>query len=200
MNNQEIKKLEEKYNVIYISFSESFLKSMEEKYLKKSIQTVSEKKKSVIPDNVVTPDRKYVKSLIDALSGITELGDFELNNYRKRLQNLLDNGDFDDYEDIMDNVHGLIEKYIYGSDTKVSASGWAELENYIINAGYIPLDIKTGDDVTPFRKYFRKPIPASGGTPNTIKNIQLKPFTLKYYDGEEVKADLKLCGKCTYYK
>ena len=110
----------------------------------------------------------------------------------------MDDGDFDETEEIMTTVHELIKKYIHGSDTKVTADSWKNLEAYIKKAGYMAVPISAGDDVTPFRSYFSRPIAAKGGTPNTIKQIQLQPYIITYEDGGETET-LKLLGKCTYY-
>lgn len=153
-----------------------------------------------VPTNVITPDETYVKKLLSGLLKIKEnLGSWEYKSCSDGLKKLLDEGDFEDGEEIMNAVHELIKKYIYGSDTKVSASDWDKLEKYIIDAGYSPVPVKAGDNIYHFRGYFDRPIPANGGTPDTIKQIQLKPFVLTYEDCGE-KEELKLCGKCTYYK
>ena len=127
------------------------------------------------------------------------LGKWEYESYQKGLQQILRTDDFEDGEEIMNDVHELIKKYIYGSDTKVSIDDWQKLEQYIEQAGYIAVPVKAGDNITPYRSYFDRPISANGGTPNTIKQIQLKPFALTYEDCGE-KETLKLCGKCTYFK
>ena len=164
-----------------------------------SAKTVSQLPFALSAETVV-PDRNYVKTLQSGLLSIrNDLGSAEYEHCRKKLQELLDNGDFDDYEEIMNEVHEIIKKYIYGSNTKVSAEEWKHLEKYIGNAGYVAVPVKAGDDITPYRTYFERPIAASGGVANTIKQIQLQPFVLFYEDSGE-KEMVKLCGKCTYYK
>ena len=149
---------------------------------------------------VIIPNKAYVEKLVSNLSTIkNHLGKWEYESYQKGLQQILRTDDFEDGEEIMNDVHELIKKYIYGSDTKVSIDDWPKLEQYIEQAGYIAVPVKAGDNITPYRSYFDRPIPASGGTPNTIKQIQLKPFALTYEDCGE-KETLKLCGKCTYFK
>ena len=149
---------------------------------------------------VIIPNKAYVEKLVSNLSTIkNHLGKWEYESYQKGLQQILRTDDFEDGEEIMNDVHELIKKYIYGSDTKVSIDDWQKLEQYIEQAGYIAVPVKAGDNITPYRSYFDRPIPASGGTPNTIKQIQLKPFALTYEDCGE-KETLKLCGKCTYFK
>ena len=154
----------------------------------------------VLSAETVIPDRNYVKTLQSGLLSIqNDLGSAEYEHCRKKLQALLDNGDFDDCEEIMNEVHEIIKKYIYGSNTKVSAEEWKHLEKYIKNAGYAAVPVRAGDDITPYKTYFERPIAASGGVTNTIKQIQLQPFVLFYEDSGE-KEMIKLCGKCTYYK
>jgi len=150
--------------------------------------------------NVVRPDKSYVRDLIKNLDNIKGyLGEWEFERCEDGLKELLDDGDFEDGEEIIGSVHELIKKYIYGSDTKVSATDWEKLEKYIVDAGYVPVKVKVNDDINRYKPYFDRPIPASGGIPNKIKQIQLKPFVLAYEDNGE-KEMVKLCGKCTYYK
>ncbi len=194
-----IDQLEKKYNNMSRPFA-VFLTSLEEKYLHIDTSAQETSAKAAIPDDAITPDKEYVKMLIGSLSALEgNLGQTEYKHFEKGLQDLLKNGDFDDGEEIMEEVHSLIEKYIYGSDTKVSGKQWPVLEKYLETAGYTPVSVKNGDDVTPYRTYFNRPIQAEGGVPNTIKHITLMPYIIKFYDGEEIQ-ELKLCGKCTYYK
>ncbi|MDE6832773.1 MAG: hypothetical protein K2J39_00780, partial [Ruminococcus sp.] len=152
------------------------------------------------PSLIVVPDKKYIRKLIDNLNDIKgHLGEWEFQQYKKGLETLTDTGDFEDSEEIIFSVHELIKKYIYGSDTKVSLSDWEKLEKYIENAGYKPVPVRAGDNITSYKSYFERPIQAQGGVPDTIKQIQLKPFILTYEDDGET-ATIKLCGKCTYYR
>ena len=155
---------------------------------------------STLLAKVIIPNQNYVRTLLSNLLSIQNcLGSVEYEHCQKKLQDILENGDFEDYEEIMSAVHEIIRKYIYESNTKVSAEEWKQLEKYIENAGYVAVPVKAGDIITPYRTYFERPIPASGGIVNTIKKIQLKPFVLFYEDSGE-KEMVKLCGKCTYYK
>lgn len=155
---------------------------------------------TVIPNDAVIPDKTYVDKLLSGLHTIkNNLGKWEYDCCKKELQEISCNGDFDDAEEIMYAVHELIKKYIYGSDTKVSAEEWKNLEKYIECAGYVAVSVKAGDSVSPYKLYFDRPIAAVGGVPGTIKQIQQIPYTLKYYDGDQT-VELKLCGKCTYFK
>ena len=155
---------------------------------------------TVIPNDAVIPDKTYVDKLLSGLHTIKDnLGKWEYDCCKKELQEISCNGDFDDAEEIMCAVHELIKKYIYGSDTKVSAEDWQNLEKYLESAGYVAVPLKAGDSVSPYKLYFDRPIPAAGGVSGTIKQIQQRPFTLTYEDCGE-KDTLKLCGKCTYFK
>ena len=191
--------LEQKYQCSTLSFAE-ILEDLESRY-SECFQSQEESSiEATISEDVVIPDETYVEKLLYNLSTIkNHLGDWEYESYQKKLQNILQDGDFEDGEEIMNDVHELIKKYIYRSDTKVSSDDWQKLEQYIEQAGYVAVPVKAGDNITPYRSYFDRPIPASGGTPNTIKQIQLKPFALTYEDCGE-KETLKLCGKCTYFK
>lgn len=158
--------------------------------------------KAYTPHQVVEPNQDYIKKLIRCASELT--GNiyslhYELGKFTQGLRDILHNSDFDDPEEIMGQVHELIGKYIYGSDTKVSAEDWKKMEEFLLISGYEALPVSEGDSIVPYRSYFERPIPVSGGTPNTIKHIQLKPYVLSYADSGEIET-LHLCGKCTYYK
>ncbi len=198
INNIVLENLTHKYGVRFFSLTE-----LEEKYLKPvsdHIEISESTDNFELPEDVVVPDEKYVKYLIELLEEIREnLDSFPFGKCKKGLEEILNEGDFEYPDEIMNDVHELIKKYIYGNDTSVAPSDWLKLEKYIEDAGYIPVPVKVGDDVTPFKLYFDRPIQAMGGIPNTIKTIQLRPYKLKFYDGEMICEELKLCGKCTYY-
>lgn len=186
-----INELNRKYNC-YIDISE-----LSRKYA--NISTVVEKEKK--PDNIIVPDRAYVKRLVDELIFLRgKLGDREYKYCREKLNDILWNGDFDDSEEIMQAVHGALEKYIYGSDTKVKHPDWKFLEEYLVKAGYEPVPVKAGDRVKDYAVYFENIIPSgSDGESGTIKLISQKPYVITYLDGG-AREQLKLCGKCTAYK
>ena len=191
--------LEQKYQCSTLSFAE-ILEDLESRY-SECFQSQEESSiETTISEDVIIPNKAYVEKLVSNLSTIkNHFGDWEYKSYQKRLQQILREDDFEDGEEIMNAVHELIKKYIYGSDTKVSIGDWQKLEQYIEQAGYVAVSVKEGDNIKPYRSYFDRPIPASGGMPNTIKQIQQKPYSLKYRDGDEI-SELKLCGKCTYFK
>ncbi len=148
----------------------------------------------------LVPNEQYVETLIEKLENLVDiLGNREYTRCKEALNKVLDDGDFDDAEDIMLSVHEALEKYIYKSDNKVALSDWKYLEQYLMEAGYTPLDINVGDNIKKYAKCFESVIPTSGGVSGTIKNIFVKPYTLKYFDGDNVE-ELKLLGKCTVYK
>ena len=173
------------------------LRNSTEKKISPEEQTLQNFLKSLTP---VVPDENYVRRLKQNLAFLNNrLGIMEYENCENTLDELLEDGDFDDAEEIMSTVHHMIEKYIYGSDSKVSAENWNYLEAYLRQAGYLPVPVKPGDAVSPYKVWFERQIPASGGTPGTIKQIQLLPYALFYQDNGETEL-LKLFGKCIYYK
>ncbi len=159
------------------------------------------KKYAITSENVVVPDKAYVKRLIselESLNGI--LGTREYDYCRKKLDEVLHDGDFDDSEEIMQSVHEILKKYIYESDTKVKNSDWKLLEEYLVKAGYEPVPVKAGDRIRDYAVYFENVIPANGdGEKGTIKLISQRPYVITYLDSG-TKEQLKLCGKCTAYK
>lgn len=188
--------LEKKYCVTFFSLS-CFIDDIEKRYLKSELKQ-EEAECFEIPEGVVVPDKEYVKSLLDNIS-VIKIDGWGIEKFKENLTKLLDKGDFEDNEEIIMGVHDNIKKYIYEQETQFSDQEWEKLEEYIENAGYIPVSVKAGDDIRNYKLYFDRPIPADGGIPYTIKHIQLKPYILKFYDGEQVRDDLKLCGKCTYF-
>ncbi len=151
--------------------------------------------------NVVVPDEKYVKSLISGLVSLNGiLGKREYDYCSEKLDEILQDGDFDDSEEIMQSVHEVLKKYIYQSDTKVKNADWKFLEEYLVKAGYEPVPVKAGDRVKDYAVYFENIIPSgSDGESGTIKLISQRPYVITYLDGG-AKEQLKLCGKCTAYK
>ncbi|MBO5105229.1 MAG: hypothetical protein J6B74_09265 [Ruminococcus sp.] len=186
-----INELNRKYNC-YIDISE-----LSRKYV--NISTVVEKEKK--PDNIIVPDKAYVKRLVDKLTFLMgKLGDREYKYCREKLNDILWNGDFDDSEEIMQAVHGALEKYIYESDTKVKNADWKFLEEYLKRAGYEPVPVKVGDRINDYAVYFETVIPSNNmGKSGTIKSISQSPYIIRYYDDDSVEK-IKLCGKCTVYK
>ena len=156
--------------------------------------------KSTGKTNVVgtqTDDTLNAK-IFEELSKIEEIDGikYELNKFKEGLSKL--KYDKDDPEDYNNALHQLIDKYIYSSDTRVSASDWSKIEGFLKAIGYKRLDIKPGQSITPYRTYFKQPIMAKTDDKSkdmTIKQVQQQPYTKKV-DGEEYK----LCGKCTYWK
>lgn len=212
MRISELCKMEQRYNVVFMP-RQQLLDELWNKYIdlqehsESKSKTLSEKNeitssrnKKDLSRHEIIPDERYVKRLISDLSDIENaLGKYEYSKLKSGLQEILNNGDFEDAEEIMMDVHELIKKHVYGSDSKVDFSEWKVLEQYIRKAGYIAVSIQPGDSIEPFKTYFDRAIGADGGKKNTIKQIQLSPYTISYFDGEQ-SSDLKLCGKCTYYK
>lgn len=151
--------------------------------------------------NAIVPDEKYVKRLIaelESLNGI--LGTREYEYCKEKLNGILQDGDFDDSEEIMSSVHEVLKKYIYESDTKVKNADWKLLEEYLMKAGYEPVPVKAGDRIRDYAVYFENVIPSGNeGESGTIKLISQRPYVITYLDGG-VREQLKLCGKCTAYK
>lgn len=187
-----INELNRKYNC-FIDILE-----LSEKY---SNLNIGREKKDEKHDNIIVPDKAYVKRLIDELVYLRgKLGTREYNYCMGKLKEILQDGDFDESEEIMSSVHEVLKKYIYESDTKVKNADWNFLEEYLKRAGYEPVPVKAGDRIRDYAVYFDNQIPASDiGKRGTIKLISRRPYILKYYDDGSVE-ELKLCGKCTVYK
>ena len=148
----------------------------------------------------VIPNRNYILKLMKNLGNLNgKLGRMEYETCAKKLNEILKENDFDDAEEIIMKTHGMIEKYIYGSDTKVSAEKWKYLEQYIRDAGYQPVLIHTGDPITSCKEWFARQIPCSGGVSGTIKQVQLLPYRLFFEQDDELE-EVRLYGKCIFYR
>lgn len=107
-----------------------------------------------------------------------------------------------DQEDFAINVHSILEKYVYGSDTYMSNSEWQRIERMLDRIGYKSIEAKVGDNISLSKTYWTRPIKAKNPgdkESNTIKQIQQMPRVMKInIDGDDVV--MKLAGKCTYWE
>lgn len=219
MKNRNIDWLSEKeqqYHMIHQPFSQ-WLTAMEKKYPVSSgksepvsvtaVKTNSNKPKIPLTSpqkhKGFTPDKNYVQNLLKNLKPLLENPKSNIQTELKKCQNsfekLLQEEDFEDADDIMADVHTAIQKYIYGSDTKVDEIEWQMLTDYLRKAGYQPVPVKAGDNIKNYISMFSRPIEASGnGIPGTIKHIQLMPYQIVYWNGTE-DIPIYLYGKCSFY-
>ena len=157
------------------------------------------KKKPGYEGNVIDPDLDYVDYVSSTLTMLSSTG---LRNYIKKAQNALEvlikNNETDPYV-IMETVNEVIKKYVYSRDSELNNHDWDMAQTYLKKIGYRPVSVKVGDPIDSYRTFFDRPIPASNGTPGTIKAIQQLPYIIEYYDESEIFI-FKLAGKCTYYR
>lgn len=149
--------------------------------------------------SAIIVDRDYLNNvykLADRLEDDLALGNTKLSS---DIKNVLEDFDADDVEESINNLYGVVLKYAYMLDTQLSSDEWKLVESFLSDIGYNKLNIKTGEAIAPYKSYFARPIEAKGGVAGTIKAIQKMPFVGKFYDGYE-NIELKLCGKCTFYK
>jgi hypothetical protein len=133
------------------------------------------------------------------------LPDFELSKFKEIYQKADSNFNYDrsDEEEYMNKVVGAIEKYVYGSDSKVNDEDWKKIESFLETIGFKSAGLSAGDKLTTSnRTLFGRPIPAKTDDSSkdmTIKSIQQQPRILKIeVDGKT--ETYKLAGKCTYWK
>jgi hypothetical protein len=133
------------------------------------------------------------------------LPDFELSKFKEIYQKADSNFNYDrsDEEEYMNKVVGAIEKYVYGSDSKVNDEDWKKIESFLETIGFKSAGLSAGDKLTTSnRTLFGRPIPAKTDDSSkdmTIKSIQQQPRILKIeVDGK--METYKLAGKCTYWK
>ena len=115
------------------------------------------------------------------------------------MKNILEEYDADDIEESINNMHSTVLNAAYMLDTHVSSAEWKLVEDFISNIGYEKMDIRSGESILPYRTFFARPIGIDGGPKNTIKSIQKMPYIGRFHDGFET-IEVKLCGKCVYYK
>lgn len=133
------------------------------------------------------------------------LPNFELSKFKEIYQKADSNFNYDksDEEEYMNKVVGAIEKYVYGSDSKVGDEEWKKIESFLETIGFKSAGLSAGDKLTTTnRTLFARPISASTNDSSkdmTIKQIQQQPRILKIeVDGR--METYKLAGKCTYWK
>lgn len=68
--------------------------------------------------------------------------EYKLGKARNGLEQILSSGDFEDPQEIMNNVHEIIRKYIYGSDSKLNNSDWEKLEKFLLQDCCIAATLK----------------------------------------------------------
>ena len=153
-------------------------------------------------DTPVNEFFKLVGDNIGHLEGV--LPDYELSKFKEAYQkaNSDFNNDRSDEEDHMNKVFAAIEKYVYGSDSKVGDEEWKKIESFLETIGFKSAGLSAGDKITSAnRSLFARPIPASTDDSSkhmTIKQIQQQPRILKIeVDGK--METYKLAGKCTVW-
>lgn len=156
--------------------------------------------------NKNTPVTEFFKLIGDngkRLEGA--LPNFELSKFKEIYQKADSNFNYDksDEEEYMNKVVGAIEKYVYGSDSKVGDEEWKKIESFLEIIGFKSAGLSAGDKLTTTnRTLFARPISASTNDSSkdmTIKQIQQQPRILKIeVDGK--METYKLAGKCTYWK
>lgn len=153
-----------------------------------------------------TPVTEFFKLIGDNSKRLEgALPDFELSKFKGIYQkaNSDFNNDRSDEEEYMNKVIGAIEKYVYGSDSKVGVEEWKKIESFLDTIGFKSAGLSAGDKLTATtRPLFAQPIPAN--TDDSSKDMRIKmvtqqPRILKIeVDGKT--ETYKLAGKCTYWK
>ncbi|HAJ97082.1 MAG TPA: hypothetical protein DCO72_05045 [Ruminococcus sp.] len=169
-----------------------------------AVQPPQTETKSFVPpeQNLIIPDENYINFLKEN-AGILEgaLQERFYRNFIKTLDSVLDDGDFDDPEEIMCDVHGAVEKNIFDSFSRVKRDNIPVLDKFLKIAGYVPLNIGAGDNVLNCAEYFQQLFPEKPSNPNQknlIKQINTQPYQL-CYDNDGTPETLVLKGDCTYY-
>jgi hypothetical protein len=146
---------------------------------------------------------RSVMKNIDALEKNLDAHDFtRFKTECEKIKAKIDAHEYD-AEKIMNNLHSIIEKYVYGSDTKLDSDNWKEVEKWLSRHEYYDHIYKPGDYL--FKediRNFKQLIPAPTDNPDdngAIKTIIQQPRTLSIYIDDK-KKEFLLAGKCTYWK
>jgi hypothetical protein len=146
---------------------------------------------------------RSVMKNIDALEKNLDAHDFtRFKTECEKIKAKIDAHEYD-AEKIMNNLHSIIEKYVYGSDTKLDSDNWKEVEKWLSEHEYYANAYEPGHHL--FKsdiRNFKQLIPAPTDNPSddgVIKTIIQQPRTLSIYIDDK-KKEFLLAGKCTYWK
>ena len=148
----------------------------------------------------------YAKSFIQEISNNIKmlegnLDQFQIDKLKQEIDKISNDGDYDDDSVIM--MHEAVKKRVYEHESEMNNEQWKRTAQFLENIGYKPLDVKAGDNVMNYKKYFDRPIPAKASDPSQngkIKQIQRQPYELKFTDEDGKTETLILAGNCTYWK
>ena len=151
----------------------------------------------------ILPDEKYVRKLISEAEklDVVYAGNYRYGNLMNGLHNILDNGDFDDPEEIMSEVYSVFKEDVYNALKGVKPESVPFLEEYLVRSGFSKADVKVGDSLERTIDYWKDTFPAecSDISKNKcIKCIHEHPYDL-YYICDNKENHLVLKGSCTYY-
>ena len=157
------------------------------------------------PKNQGSKD-SYAKSFIQEISNNIKmlegnLDQFQIDKLKQEIDKISNDGDYDDDSVIM--MHEAVKKRVYEHESEMNNEQWKRTAQFLENIGYKPLDVKAGDNVMNYKKYFDRPIPAKASDPSQngkIKQIQRQPYELKFTDEDGKTETLILAGNCTYWK
>lgn len=129
------------------------------------------------------------------------LDQFQIDKLKQEIDKISNDGDYDDDSVIM--MHEAVKKRVYEHESEMNNEQWKRTAQFLENIGYKPLNVKAGDNVMNYKKYFDRPIPAKASDPSQngkIKQIQRQPYELKFTDEDGKTETLILAGNCTWYK
>ena len=168
----------------------------------KPISENKAKTEPVINRNVVLVNEDYILKLYqntESLKGI--ISDRDYNGFCDKLNDIIDNDDYDDPEEVMSEIHNAIDKYIYGSFVKIASEKVKILKDYILKADYKKIGpfktIKNGN-----ARYYESMFPEmvnDAELDGKIKTINKEPYVITYLN-DESEEEFVLRGSCVYYK
>lgn len=170
----------------------------------RAVQPAPPKPEYFVPpeQDVITPDENYVHFLKEnAVMLEGALPDRFYKAFIKDLDEVLDEEDFDDPQEVMVAVHGTIQTNIFESFSRVKPDKKPVLEQFLQTAGYVPLNLKAGDNITTCTRFFQHMFPETSFHPEQeklIKQIDIQPYRI-CYDDDGTTEELLLKGDCTYY-
>lgn len=171
--------------------------------------SVSEKKTAAVEVETVTAavrvNNQYLRNLIQSLEKIKPiLIERDYKKVREMFEKIIRNDDYDDdIEDTMGQIHGIIEKHIYKSFSKVKPESRVYISDFLKKAGYALVNVKPGSDAKRNAQYFENMFPVKTSNFNLkgkISQIDNQPYEISYYDDDNYIKKLILGGICAFYQ
>lgn len=153
-------------------------------------------------NQIIIPDKNYIKYVIETAENVLKdlLLPYDYKKYMSGLRQCLDE---DDADEIMSDIHGLTQRYVFGSFTKVDMNNRTILDSFLESIGYHKLPVGAGDYFTDnmscyFSNVSKNPKFDDESKINHISSVFIMPYKLTY-DSDGIDETLILPGWCTIF-